>query len=47
MYFDDNESGDEISDGDDYDDDDKKWFYKFMDYVDFKELLRGMEIEEE
>ena len=47
MHPDDNEPGDETSDGDDHDDDDKKWFYKPMDYVDFKESLRGMEIEEE
>lgn len=47
MHPDDNEPGDETSDGDDHDDDDKKWFYKSMDYVDFKESLRGMETEEE
>ena len=47
MHPDDNEPGDETSDGDDHDDDDKKWFYKPMDYVDFKESFRGMETEEE
>ena len=47
MHPDDNEPGDETSDGDVHDDDDKKWFYKPMDYVDFKESSRGMETEEE
>ena len=47
MHPDDNELGDETSDGDNHDDDDKKWFYEPMDYVDFKESLRGMETEEE
>lgn len=35
-----NEQGDETSDDD-------KWFYKPMEYVDFKKSLRGMETEEE
>ena len=30
----------ETSDSDDHDDDDKKWFYKPMDYVNFKEPLK-------
>ena len=34
MHADTNEQGDEISEGD------KKWFYKPMEYVDFKESLR-------
>ena len=40
MHPDSNEHGDETSD-------DYKWFYKRMEYVDFKESLRGMEKEEE
>lgn len=41
MHPDTNEQGNETSD------DDKKWFDKPMEYVDFKESLRGMETEEE
>lgn len=40
MHPDTNEQGDETSDDD-------KWFYKPMEYVDFKESLRGMETDEE
>lgn len=47
VHPDDNEPGNETSDGDGHDDDNKKWFYKPMDYVDFKESLRGMETDEE
>ena len=41
MHPDTNEQGNETSD------DDKKWFDRLMEYVDFKESLRGMETEEE
>ena len=41
MHPDTNQQGNETSD------DDKKWFDKPMEYVDFKESLRGMETEEE
>lgn len=40
MHPDTNEQGDETSDDD-------KWFYKSMEYVDFKESLKGMETDEE